>query len=266
MGLLTLLGIAAATAYISNKVDEEKKIQEKKQPKTAKPKEKQAKANKKLTQAEIDANEKETFLNNVYFSVIETEPTKTTMQCFDVNEKGLIAIGTGSALSSSKKIIIYDIDGNFQKGLQFNCSGSFGLEWINNNLNVYFVRSDVAVSCDLNGNITSIKKIDNTKENNSYWNKVINSQSCIFSDGKLLMKNDMGAFSVFASSYSQLVFVDQQGQETIIYDVSTTQKSSTIIIVVLVVCFISIIVGTAISGMVRFKKQKMIETNTLKHN
>ena len=58
MGLLTLLGIAAATAYISNKVDEEKKIQEKKQPKTAKPKEKQAKANKKLTQAEIDANEK----------------------------------------------------------------------------------------------------------------------------------------------------------------------------------------------------------------
>lgn len=58
MGLLTLLGIAAATAYISNKVDEEKKSKEKKQPKTAKPKEKQAKANKKLTQAEIDANEK----------------------------------------------------------------------------------------------------------------------------------------------------------------------------------------------------------------
>ena len=77
-----------------------------------------------------------TFLNNVNISVLTEEPPKRAIECFDVNENGIIAIGSSNF--KEKSICVYTNDGIFQYGYSFKCEGSFGIEMDEDILNIYF--------------------------------------------------------------------------------------------------------------------------------
>ena len=85
-----------------------------------------------------------TLLKNVNISMLADEPPKKTIECFAVNEDGLIAIGCNS--SENKVVCIYTSDGVFQYGYSFKCSGNFGIEFDKSVLNIYLVRSDIAIA------------------------------------------------------------------------------------------------------------------------
>ena len=87
---------------------------------------------------------------------MKSEPQKNPIECFSVNENGEIAIGCSD--SEQKTVCIYADNGKFQYGYSFECSGSFGIEFENNNLNIYFVRSDVAIAVNQMGEVESIYK------------------------------------------------------------------------------------------------------------
>ena len=108
------------------------------------------------------------FIENIDLRLIKSEPEKSSVVCFDVNEKQMIAAGQKS--SDSKVICVYSNNGDFQYGYMFNCSGDFGVEWDNDNLNIYFVRSDVVISVSQNGEISDVLEVTNSIENNSYVN------------------------------------------------------------------------------------------------
>ena len=163
----------------------------------------------------------DTFLKNINISFFEDEPSKTGIKCFDVNENGVIAIGCSS--SDIKTVCIYTNDGDFQYGYRFNCSGDFGVELYNDNLIVYFVRSDVAIMVNSMGKVESILKIKNTSENNYYWNHFVFSTKRKVGDMEYMLRNDMGVFNLFALSYSQLWKTDATGNEQLIYDANSTQ-------------------------------------------
>lgn len=201
----------------------------------------------------MESEEQQTFLKNVDLNLITEQPPSYSVLCFDVNEDGLIALGSKAL---DKKIVsIYSSDGVFMYGYTFNCSGSYGIEWDENNLIIYFVRSDVAAMFDEKGSCLELKMIPITAENNSYWNYFVFSNKRIVGESEYRLKNDMGPFlNVFASSYSQLIKTDSDGSTTVIYDVSSDQIIKTIIVFIGIVILITIVLIKLI--LVFFKSEK----------
>ena len=139
---------------------------------------------------EMSKNDIEVFLDNVNLFLFNTEPLKRPIKCFDVNEQGLIAIGTEEG--NDKTISIYSDNGSFQYGYRFQSNGSYGVELNNEDLKIYFVRSDVAISISLSGEIKNVSKICDTSENNTYWNHYVRATSRNTREYQYVLKNDIG--------------------------------------------------------------------------
>ena len=92
---------------------------------------------------ELSSEEKNVIISNINILLTDEVPEKNTITCFDVNTNQLIAIGQNT--SDRKTICIYSNEGVFQYAYTFNCSGDFGVEWDEENLNIYFVRSRVII-------------------------------------------------------------------------------------------------------------------------
>lgn len=202
--------------------------------------------------SEMNSKDQHTFLSNINLSPIYDEPQKGTITCFDVNESGLIAIGFAS--SENKHISVYDATGKFQYGYIFNCNQSFGIQWDSDNLIIYFVRSDVAASFNSDGINVELKRIEDTIDNNSYWNHSVFSKEKTIDGNKYTIKNNMGMLNIFASSYSQLLKTDSNGNETIIYDVSATQMTKTLLITIAVLIFVALVIAIIIWQVFRAKR------------
>ena len=200
---------------------------------------------------------KNTFLTNVNISMLANEPPKRAIECFDVNEEGMIAIGSGGSVE--KTIAIYDMAGSFQYGYKFNTYGSFGVEWDKNKIIIYFVRSDVAVALSSAGEVESILKILDTSENNSYWNSFVLSPKRTVGRYEYILKNDMGVLNFFTSSYSQLVAIDSAGESNVIYDVNLDQMYKTILIFAAVVLAIGITIFAIVRECIKWNQQRYTE-------
>ena len=199
---------------------------------------------------ELTGKEK-TFVSNVCITPLMSTPTKKSILCFDVNEQGMIAVG--QAGNTGKEICIYDAAGIFLYGYTFNCSQSFAVELNDNCVNIYFVRSDVIISLDSNGNILDIKKVQDTTNNNAYRTDLLYSTSRIVGEYTYLIRNDMGILNGIATTYSQIVTIDSAGTEQIIYDVNSTQFA-TVVTMTVGILLLTAVVGVVIIG--QFVKSK----------
>ena len=186
-----------------------------------------------LSTLKIDDTVKQEFINNINLSLIE-EPIINSIQCFDVNDSKMIAIGHRT--SNKKYICIYSNNGEFKYGFSFNCSGSFYVEWDKMNINIYFIRSDIIISVNSDGEVLDVLKVDRTIENTSYRNHFLDSTERTIGTTQYLIRNDMGVLNLLASSYSQLITRNSTGEESVLYDVNPEQYAKTLIL-----CFISII-------------------------
>ena len=186
--------------------------------------------------SELSEEDQIYFVKNIELRLIESEPPKSSVVCFDVNEKQMIAVVQNS--SDRKVVCVYSSDGSFQYGYTFYCSGTFGVEWDNDKLNIYFVRSDVIISLDSDGDILDIKSVQDTIDNNSYRNSLLYSTTRTVGDTTFLIRNDMGILNCIATSYSQIVIKDVSGTENVIYDVNSTQLLKTLLITIFVFVFV----------------------------
>ena len=200
---------------------------------------------------DLTEEEQSTFLSNVSISLLTVEPVKRGVLCFDVNEQGKLVIGQKGA--DRKEVCIYTVDGTFLYGYSFNCSQSYAVEWEDEYINIYFVRSDIIISLDSDGNILNIKGVQDTINNNSHRNDMLYSTSRTVGDTTYQIRNDMGIFNWFASSYSQIITIDDTGVERIIYDVSSTQFSNTVALFVIIFMFISATVAIVLWQFVKLK-------------
>lgn len=186
----------------------------------------------------LPEKDKDTFLENLKISLIKEEPTRRAIDCFDVNDSGLIAIGQNNF--NNKILCVYTSDGIFQYGYRFNCSGNFGIEWDDTNINIYFARSDVIAKVNSKAKIEVVSKVKNTIDNNSYLNHFIYSTKRISGNTVYTLRNDMGFFNLFASNYSQLVATNTEEKETVLYDVNSAQFSKIAIILFGVLVFVAL--------------------------
>lgn len=191
-----------------------------------------------FTTETLPENDVQIFLENVNIQMVTKEPKKNSIQCFDVDEKGTIAVGCNNL--NNKTVCVYTADGHFQYGYTFKTDGSFGVELDNDALLIYFVRSDIAVAIDSKGRIESVRKIQTTTENNSYWNNSVYLKSRKSGNNEYTLKNDMGVFNIIASSYSKLIVTNAEGEEKILYDAVSVSFFRRLVIFIVAIIFIAI--------------------------
>lgn len=193
-----------------------------------------------LSMEKMPSEQVERFLKNSGITIFYSEPDKKTISCYDVNEDGMIAIGSDD--STKKQICIYSNNGDFQYGYRFKSDGSFEVEWKDNILNIYFVRSDVAVSLNSMGEIENVLEIQDTMENTTYWNTIVAANKKYVGKDEYIVQNDMVFLGWFATSYSQLIKVDAHGRTRLIYDVNSYQLLHSIIVFVGVCAWIGYVI------------------------
>lgn len=199
---------------------------------------------------ELSYDQENLFVSNIDLSLVDSEPPKSGVLCFDVNEQGLVAIGQVS--SQRKEVCIYTSQGEFLYGYSFECSQNFGIEWDGQLINIYFIRSDVIVSVDAKGNIFDAKSIGNTIDNNKYANSLHSTKRTV-GDSIYAVRNNMGILNLFTGSYSQVVLINSSGEETVLYDINSMQLAKAIVIMAIT----SVVITAAVLIIIRqFIKQK----------
>lgn len=201
---------------------------------------------------ELSEEIKTTFLSNVSVSSLKTEPVKRGVGCFDVNQMGMIAVGQNG--SQGKEVCVYTPQGEYLYGYTFNCNQSFGVEWDGDDLNIYFVRSDIIISLDSVGNVLDIKGVQNSIENNTYVNHFIHSTKRKIGDTEYIIRNDMGVLNRLAASYSQIIVKNSAGTERIIYDVNSTQLTNMIVIIAIVSMFVFIAIAIIARQFIKLRR------------
>ncbi len=202
--------------------------------------------------------EKEHIISVNHLKLLKEEPVNEAIQCFDVNEDGLIAIGL--IHMDEKYICIYSSDGIFQYGYRFDSEGAFGIEFNDEYVNIYFARSEIVVSVNPEGKIIEIAQVQDTSDNNRYSNYVFYNRVRESGDKKYVLKNDTGFLNLIVSSYSQLAVIDSDGNEKIIYDVNSkmfARRLVTFITVFLLVVFtVSYFTITIIKNIKKYNKEE----------
>ena len=167
---------------------------------------------------DIGEEEQEKIEGNLQLTLITSEPTKFPVACFDVREDGMLVIGCDAG-PYKKTICVYN-QGEFQYGYTFKSTGTFGVEWDGDLINLCTVRSGLVISIDANGRILQISKIEDTYANNSYWYDIgANKKS--MQGQTYAIQNDLGILNLFAINYSQLTSTNADGQTTVLYDART---------------------------------------------
>lgn len=178
----------------------------------------------------VDEERKERFITNVDLKLLD-EPATSTIECFDVNEDGMIALGhTGS---SPGVISVYSSDGMFRYGYTFNCR-TFYVEWYKDILNIYF-GDELLASVSPSGEIINVSEVEKTVENNSYCYSYLDEVKRNVNNTEYEMRN------CFLSSYSQLVKIDENGKETVLYSAQTSQNTQIGITIVVVIVFVGVL-------------------------
>ena len=202
---------------------------------------------------EISIDRKKELITSINLSVISEEPPKKDFTCFAVSSDHLIAIAQNTFNSSKQTVCIYSNEGVFQYGYTFDYSATYELEWDQENLNIYFVRSSLLFSVTPNGEVLDVLKVRDGVDNSIYSNEVLGSLKRIVDGTEYSIKNDMGILRICSlGSLSKIIVKDSNGNESIIYDVNSMLLKKAIIIL----SIFSILVPIAVIGGIRNMKKR----------
>ena len=172
------------------------------------------------------SSEEATFPQNVELSLLESEPPKRTIDCFDVNEEGMVAVGCSKY--ESRTVCVYTSEGHFQYGYSFKSFGAFEVELNKDILNIYFVREHIAIVVNPLGEVLEVFEIPRTRENEAYWNYLY---------------------------YSQITVKYADGQESILYDVTAAQMAKVIGNVILFMAVFLLVVIVIVRYSIKLKQR-----------
>ena len=210
----------------------------------------------------FNQSREEEVLSRINISLLTEEAEKWPIECFDVNENGMVVLGLADPgfHSSRNYLYVYSSDGVFQYGYSFETAGSFYVEWNQDNIEIYFVRSNIVVILNPQDQTKRAVEITFDTEVNSYINNVLSAREREVGDTKYIIQNDMGVLNLIASSYSQVLVVN--GEETItIYDINSTVMTR-VIIKIVTVCLMAclVILGLLIQCLYLYLWRNKIKT------
>lgn len=180
-------------------------------------------ANIGFSTGSISEEEKQRIAEFVNFYVIKDELPRRAITCFDVNEKGEIAVGI-SSVGTKNTILIYNEFFEFQYGYNLELHSSFGLRLYNDYLVVYAVKGKHAFLINQDGELEDISVILDTKENRDYWEKFVWAKQRTVNGKTYELKDDPGVFNFFSNGYTKLVETSPNGESRVLYDASADNR------------------------------------------
>lgn len=142
-------------------------------------------------------------------SVFTREPERQVVHYLDVNEKGWIAVGHLGSM-----VRVYDENGVFQYGYNFETQGDYGIAFEGDNLAIYFVRSGIVAVLDPEGNCIRTERTDFSGNG---LDRQFQKTSKKVGNTQYFLERDIGIANGF---YSRVVSVDEAGNRKVFYDVT----------------------------------------------
>lgn len=207
----------------------------------------------------FDQSRETEVLSRIKISLLTEEAEKWPIECFDVSENGMIVLGLADPGFHSERncLYVYSSDGVFQYGYSFESSGSFYVEWNQDNIEIYLARSDIIVILNPKEQTQSAVQIKDVTESSHYINQVLRLRERQVGDTKYIIQNDMGVLNLIASSYSQMLVVNAS-ETTMIYDVNSNALTR-VIIKIVTVCLMAcvVILGLLIQCLYLWRNKKI---------
>ncbi len=169
---------------------------------------------------------------------ISLEHIKEPIVCFDVSKDSMILLGF-----DENTVAITDKNGKMLQCFKFANNGSFYVQWQDEHILLFLVRGALIVEISQEGQlINMVATDDHSIENNSLWNAVRGKNNIRVDDASYCLRNQMGIFNYMASTYSQLVCTDSDGNEAVLFDVNEAQLAKNIVVTIGLFLFIAIVI------------------------
>ena len=146
-----------------------------------------------------------------------TDPGKMqdSIRCFAVSEDGKVAIGTQNA--SNARVLILDTDGTILSAYAFDCDSEFGVLFLNNDLSIYYNRSQRIILYDAEGNAKAAYAIPSSGECTELATQIMEATQIERNGIMYKLERDI---KFDDREYCRLIkYVDNQ-QRTVLYDVT----------------------------------------------
>lgn len=180
-------------------------------------------SNQSLIKQPVDEGDKSYLMSSIKLTQTN-ENIISEVVCFDVNEEGVIA--TGTWLENTKKYIrVFTEDNDFLYGFFFYTDGAFLLEWNDENLCIYLVRSDYYVTINSEGDILEVEEIELTKDNKNYINNVLEATEKTVGNKTYALKDGEGIHTIFTATYSRLHIMENGVENVIILNENPIDSS-----------------------------------------
>ena len=188
---------------------------------------------------DMDATqEKEIFLHNISLILLQEEPVKNPILCFDVNDEGSIALGFQD--TNNKHICVFSADGKFLYGYAFSAYGNYSVFWEGNKIGIFFSRGKTAITFDSNGNCTGFKQITNNYDSyvrGGYSHQKYEKNGMLYS-----LENDL----VIGNEFSRLNVLYPDGTESVFYDATSSHYSAVLLEIIYIVPVILCVIWYAV--------------------
>lgn len=172
--------------------------------------------------SEISPEEEELIKSKIMITIVAEEIEPKQIECFDINENGVIALGIDGM--DYNIINIYSNEMKYQFSYKFKTNGLYQIKWEGDKLWIYLVRGDYRLLINYTGQIENIQKISYTNE---YWNDVIKSTKIEYDGAVYEIRKPSGVMGMLSFGYSKLVKTEVDGTEQILYNSVTHTLTNT---------------------------------------
>lgn len=183
--------------------------------------------------------------NVIDFKKVQEEyKTYTSPVGISANSSGDVAIGF-----KDYHINVYDKNGNFKYGFAFKLYGTyfFGID-DENNVMIFNVRGDTCYYFNTDAELIKKEKISDREEIKRYYKNYSNKTSVNVGGIKYVLKENFG--------YAKLVKIDENGNESIIYEMGSQYAGRILITSIILIFVIIVILGVIKTVLTQMKKYK----------
>ena len=190
-----------------------------------------------VTTHRMSYDEEKRTLDQFQLQTVE-EPMHNTFCCFSIGDNGAYALGFPGALY--KTVVIYDANGEFVKRYDFRCDGDYGIRLEDEELQIYFARSERMISVSLKDDLMRAYQCKSNGESAEFWNETLHPR-VVEANGEVYRAySDSFLLSLFTNGEAKLVKTTADGAEIILHDASALQRSQAIFSMVIAAVILTI--------------------------
>lgn len=174
----------------------------------------------------LPEEEKTEFIEGLDIERLDNDDQKSAILSFDVRDDGTVAIAIGGGI-----IYVYDQSGEFQYGFRIDSNGDFGIEFQNEMLAIVFIRGEFVALFDSTAECVDVQRASNLNQHLPRILEILDRTVKEVAGKSYVLERDIEV----GAGYSRFVKIDEHGERTVLYDVTTNHKISQVLLIVSII-------------------------------